>query len=251
MGPFAYIHAMFIPEVGLDGEPHASRLTEGEAFGICLRIALGLLRGLLVRPRIRHAKGLFLVGRGVRLTGARQLTLGRGVKIEELAEIQCRSDRGVVFGDGVTIGRAVSIRPSSYYGHARGEGLVVGAGSAIGAHSWIGASGHVAIGTDVLLGPRVTILPENHVFQSTDHTIKSQGVARNRIIIEDDCWIGAASTILAGVRIGRGSIVAAGAVVARDVPPYSIVGGVPARVIKSRLACGASEGVTPPTRSAA
>lgn len=248
---FTYLHGQFIPEVGLDGGSCESRLTEGEAFGICVRIALGLFRGLLVRPRVRHAKGLFLVGRGVRISGARQLTLGRGVKIEELAEIQCRSDRGVVLGDGVTIGRAVSIRPSSFYGHTRGEGFIVGAGSAIGALSWIGASGHVAIGTDVLLGPRVTILPENHVFRSVHHTIKSQGVARTRVIIEDDCWIGAASTILAGVRIGKGSIVAAGAVVTKDVPPFSIVGGVPARILKSRIAGEAFEDGNRPARSAA
>jgi len=243
---FRSMHRHFVPEVGLHGEPRESQLTEGEAFGICVRIACGLARALMLFPRLRRAEGLFLVGRGVRITGTRQLSLGRGVKIEDLAEIQCRSDRGVVLGDGVTIGRAVSIRPSSYYGHTRGEGLVVGAGSAIGALSWIGASGHVAIGADVLVGPRVTILPENHVFRSVERTIKSQGVAREGVIIEDDCWIGSGSTILAGVRIGRGSIVAAGAVVTDDVAPFSVVGGVPARVLKSRIKPGAS-----PRRAAA
>lgn len=241
MGLFRSLHRRFVPETGLHGQSQESRLSEAEAFGICWQIGCGLARALMLLPRLGHAKGLFLVGRGVRVTGARYLTLGRGVKIEELAEIQCRSDRGVVFGDGVTIGRAVSIRPSSYYGHTRGEGLVVGAGSAIGALSWIGASGHVTIGTDVLIGPRVTILPENHVFQSVDQTIKSQGVARARVVIEEDCWIGSGAVILAGVRIGRGSIVAAGAVVAKDVPPFTIVGGVPARVIKSRLERATSE----------
>ena len=52
--------------------------------------------------------------------------------------------------------------------------------------------------------------------------------------IEDDCWIAANTIILAGVTIGRGSVIAAGSVVTKDVPPYSIVGGVPAKVIKSR-----------------
>ena len=93
MGVFGQLHARLVPGVGLDGGPDEAQLSEGEAFGVCVRIAFGLARGLLLLARVRHAKGLFLVGRGVRVTGARQLTLGRGVKIEELAEIQCRSDR--------------------------------------------------------------------------------------------------------------------------------------------------------------
>ena len=231
---FSKLHARAVPQTGLDGQPSDAHLSEREAFAVCARIAVSLARGLLLRMRVRHAKGHVLVGRGVTVLDAHRLTLGRHVKIEDLAEIQCRSERGVVFGDGVTIGRGVSVRPSSYYGHVQGEGLVVGAGSAVGAQGWIGASGHVTIGCDVLIGPRVTIVPENHRFESVTETIKSQGVERSRVYIEDDCWIGAGATILAGVRIGRGSVVAAGAVVARSFPPYSVVGGVPARLIKDR-----------------
>jgi acetyltransferase-like isoleucine patch superfamily enzyme len=86
-----------------------------------------------------------------------------------------------------------------------------------------------------MMGPRVNLLAENHNFSRVDIAIKAQGVTRAGIVIEHDCWLGANCSILAGVRIGQGSIVATGAVVTRDVPPYSIVGGVPARIIKSRL----------------
>jgi acetyltransferase-like isoleucine patch superfamily enzyme len=116
-----------------------------------------------------------------------------------------------------------------------GEGIEIGRGTAIGAYCWIGASGRVRIGRDVLLGPRVVMIPENHNFEDTQASIKSQGVTRQGIEIDDDCWIGANVTILAGVHIGRGSIVAAGAVVRKDVAPYSIVGGVPARLLRSRV----------------
>ena len=85
-----------------------------------------------------------------------------------------------------------------------------------------------------MMGPRVNLLAENHNFERTDIPIKAQGVRRSFIAIGDDCWLGANCTILAGVTIGQGSIVAAGAVVTSDVPPFSIVGGVPARLIKSR-----------------
>ena len=70
--------------------------------------------------------------------------------------------------------------------------------------------------------------------EDTSRTIKEQGVVRADVVIEDDCWIGCNVTVLSGVTIGRGSIVAAGAVVNKDVPPYSIVGGVPARLLKPR-----------------
>jgi len=228
------MHARLIPQVGTDGQPLDRPLSEWDALGVLIRVTAGVLRGFPVRLTARHSKGTLFVGKGVSLTGVHHLTLGKGVKIEDFAEVQCRSLRGIVLGDGVTIGRNASIRPSSYYGHQAGEGLIVGARSCIGALSWIGASGHVTIGVDVMVGPRVTILPENHVFDSIECSMKSQGVVRRRIVIEDDCWIGAGSSILAGVRIGRGSIIAAGAVVARDVPPQTIVGGVPARVLKYR-----------------
>lgn len=234
MGLVSKLLARLIPQVGLDGLPSEVQMSDWDALGILVRVTGGVLRGIPVRLGARHSKGLLLVGRRVSVTGAQHLTLGRNVKIEDYAEVQCRSLRGVVLGDGVTVGRNASIRPSSYYGHQAGEGLTVGAGSCIGALSWIGASGHVTIGVDVLMGPRVTILPENHIFDSLSTSIKSQGVDRRRVIVEDDCWIGAGATILAGVRIGRGSIVASGAVVARDVAPRSIVGGIPARVIKYR-----------------
>ncbi len=231
-GPLGRLHARAVARA--TGSAVESPLAEGEAFAILARIAAGLARGAWLRLFCHESRGPVLVGRRVHVTSARCLTLGSGVKLEDLAEIQCRSHRGIALGDGVTIGRGASVRPSSYYGHDMGEGLSVGAGTAIGALSWIGASGFVEIGTNVLIGPRVTILPENHLFEDTSVPIKKQGVAREGIVIEDDCWIGAGATLLAGVRVGRGSIVAAGAVVNRSVAPGSIVGGVPARVIGTR-----------------
>lgn len=209
-------------------------LSDRDILAIFLRLGAHLLRGAWLRLWVARSSGVLLVGRGARVLNPGHLTVGRGVKIEEGAEVQCLSRHGVVLGDGVTIGRGASIRPSSYYGLDPGEGLEVGSGTAIGAYSWIGASGRVRIGADVLFGPRVVLIPENHNFEDTRATIKSQGVTRAGIEIGDDCWIGTNVTILAGVRIGRGSIVAAGAVVRKDVAPYSIVGGVPARLIRSR-----------------
>ena len=196
------------------------------------------------KPWLASGGQALYLGKDARLGHRRHLHLGRGVKIEEGAEIHALSEYGVHLGHGVTVGRMASIRPSGYYGTDLGHGLVVGDGSAIGAFSWIGASGEVRIGANVLLGPRVVILPENHRFEDTTTPIKTQGVEVLGVHIGDDCWLGADCKILAGVHIGSGSIVAAGAVVTKDVAPGSIVGGVPARLIRPREQAGTQANTT-------
>lgn len=217
---------------GLTLDPAMSTL---DVLTILWRTGWNFMRGCRLRAFASHSAGPVLVAKGAQVSHARRLTLGHWVKIEDYAEVHCLSSGGVQLGDRVTIGRGASIRPSSYYGGELGSGLSVGAGSSIGAYSWIGASGQVDIGSNVLLGPRVVVIPENHRFSSVTETIRSQGVERAAVTIEDDCWLGANAVVLSGVRIGRGSIVASGAVVTRDVEPFSIVGGVPARLIRTRL----------------
>lgn len=89
----------------------------------------------------------------------------------------------------------------------------------------------IEIGERVLIGPGVSFETVNHglVYESP----KGRGSTHQSISIEDEAWIGARSVVTPGVRIGRGSVVMAGAVVTKDVPPDTAVGGVPARIIKS------------------
>jgi len=95
--------------------------------------------------------------------------------------------------------------------------------------------GNLRIGNNVLIAGQCMIIPANHRFDSIDIPINRQGETRKGIIIEDDVWIGGGCQILDGVRISKGSIVAAGSVINKDIPAYSIVGGVPAKIIKSRI----------------
>jgi len=84
------------------------------------------------------------------------------------------------------------------------------------------------------MGVNVVLLGFNHGFYTREIPTKEQDYMDAPIVVEDDVWIGAGSIILSGVTIGRGAIIASGAVVNRDVPPFAIVGGVPAKVLKFR-----------------
>jgi acetyltransferase-like isoleucine patch superfamily enzyme len=192
------------------------------------------LRGLCYRLFVQSAKGILLIGKNVRISYPAHLQLGKDTIIEDGAEINCLSHQGIHMGDRVTIGKYAMIRPSNLYGGAIGEGLVIGDHSNIGPYSYIGCSGKITIGNHVMMGPRVSIYAENHVFENSDILMKDQGVEKTEVIIEDDCWIASNSIILAGVTIGKGSVVAAGSVVTENVAPYSVVAGVPAKWIKSR-----------------
>lgn len=99
----------------------------------------------------------------------------------------------------------------------------------------------VKIGNNVMFGPNVTILSGNHRINylgkcmTEVHDCDKEGIEDKDIILEDDNWIGANATILKGVIIGKGAVVAACTLVTKDVPAYSIVGGIPAKVIKMRF----------------
>lgn len=99
-----------------------------------------------------------------------------------------------------------------------------------GGHS----SGKLIIGNYVQTGPNVCFYVANHNFSDINQPIISQGHIENDIIVEDDVWIGANSVITAGVTIGKGSVIGAGSIVTKDIPPYSIAVGNPAKIIKIR-----------------
>ena len=91
------------------------------------------------------------------------------------------------------------------------------------------------VGKDVMMGPDVMIVGENHKFDRTDIPMRLQGYEKFKPVrIEDDVWIGTRAIILPGLTIGKGAIIAASAVITKDVPPYAICAGNPARIIKFR-----------------
>ena len=108
--------------------------------------------------------------------------------------------------------------------------VIIGDHTRIGLHNTI--IGPVTIGSNVNLAQGITVTALNHNFSETNKRIDEQGISTNAVTIDDDVWIGANAVILPGVKIGNHSVVAAGAVVTKDVPPHSLVAGVPAKFIK-------------------
>jgi galactoside O-acetyltransferase len=114
--------------------------------------------------------------------------------------------------------------------------IEIGDRVSLNANVYLNASGggRIVVGHDVLVGPNAVFRTSDHVTLDPERPIREQGHAAGVIILEEDVWIAANVTVVGGVRIGRGAVVAAGAVVTADVEPYSVVGGVPARLIKRR-----------------
>ena len=128
-------------------------------------------------------------------------------------------------------GVSVNIEHGAVFGS--GLGVRLGDRSDIGMDALI--IGPVHIGADVMMGPRCILVASAHATADTAVSMNTQGFLPDRtIVIEDDVWIGAGTIVLAGRTIGRGSIVGAGSVVNRDVPPYALVAGNPASIIKFR-----------------
>lgn len=129
------------------------------------------------------------------------------------------------------VGQEVNIQRGAHFGN--GWEIEIGDHSDIGLNCTV--PGNLKIGRDVMMGPEVMMMANNHQFSDLSRPMRLQGMNKYRaIVIEDDVWIGTRVIILPGVRIGRGAIVGAGAVVTKDVPPFAIVGGNPARIIRFR-----------------
>lgn len=166
-----------------------------------------LIRGFLIKRIISKASDYLRTDIGVSITGHKNITMGKNVRIMKLSALHAH-DGTLLIGDNVSIN-------SNAYIDAAGRGEII-------------------IGNDVLIGQNVVIRASDHEFKDTAVPIRQQGHTGGKIVIEDDCWIGANVVITRNVRIGAHSIVAAGAVVTKNVQPSSIVGGVPAKLIRKR-----------------
>lgn len=143
----------------------------------------------------------------------------------------------IVQGDGIAIGDMVTIREYVWLNTKgrRKDGkpaLVIGRGTYIGRFVQINAWFEVNIEPDVLIADRVYISDSEHNFRDRRVPIRSQGESyKNAVRLRSGCWIGIGAVILPGVTVGRNAVVAANAAVRNDVPDYTVVGGIPAKIL--------------------
>ncbi len=187
------------------------------------------IRGFAYRLML-SMNGWAAVEKNVRLRYANYLKLNHGTYIDENVYIHA-CPAGVEIGPGTIImhGSVLHVYNFRNLPHA---GIKIGANSLIGEYNVIRGQGGVTIGDRVYTSPMTQIIAVNHIFDDPNRPFIDQGITAQGIVIEDDVWIGSSAVITDGVRIGCGSVVAAGAVVTKDVPAHTVVGGVPARVIK-------------------
>ena len=197
-----------------------------------LRRSMMVIRGTFVKLLLRSSGPYLFVGKRVTLKHKGRISCGRGVTIGDNVVIDALSREGITVGDNVNIPDNSFIRCTGVISEL-GEGITIGDNVGLGHFTFINAQGGVVVGNDVIMGPNVSILAENHNFESREVPIRKQGVTRIGIVIEENVWIGAGCTILDGVTIGKGSVVAAGSLVNKNVLPNTVVAGCPARPIKS------------------
>lgn len=174
----------------------------------------------LLLLRLRHpevvTEGLVLLGRRVEVRGRRgygRVILGRWVHL----------------GDGTAL-------------RAHEGTLRVGDKAVFGRNNTVNCYLDLEIGARTLVADYVYVTDFDHRFDDLDKPIKDQGIVKTPVRIGPDCWLGVKSSVLRGTVVGRGCVVAAHAVVRGEVPDYAVVGGVPARILKSRRPVGRLRG---------
>lgn len=210
-----------------------SNITSYDFFIIVSRRVIQLLRGLKLKIRIRSSDGLIFIGKNVKIFHANKIRVGKTFIMNDNVFINALCKEGIKIGNNVTIQDNTTIECTGVI-NKLGEGLVIGNNVGIAHNCFIQVRGNVIIGSNVIFGPGVYLFSENHNFSDTSLFINEQGVSRKGTIVGDGVWIGARSVILDGVNIGDNSIVAAGSVVTKNIPPFEIWGGSPAKKIRSR-----------------
>jgi acetyltransferase-like isoleucine patch superfamily enzyme len=187
-----------------------------------------LLRRFLYRWLCQRMGSKVHIDPGVKLTNALGIELGDRVRLCSQVWLRNNGSKSRMrLGDRVHLDRGVDVKA-----HQQAE-------IEIGSHTYIGpytclSGDSIKIGKDCLIASHSGIYANNHIFADPERPIREQGNSYRGIVIEDDCWLGSGVRVVDGVTIGQGSIIGAGAVVTKDIPPYSIAVGVPAKVIGQR-----------------
>lgn len=188
-----------------------------------------LMKGILRLYGIRVGRNFTMRGIAkLKINGrAENIVIGDSVSILGDIDLRNRENGKIIFRDNVTI------EHDCRFVSARDGTIEVGSGSIVTTCAIINGGGDVIIGKKCIIGPRASINANEHVFRRNT-PIREAGFVHEPIIIEDDCWLAANVTITKGVRLCRGTVVGANAVVTKDTEEYGIYAGIPAKKIGDR-----------------
>lgn len=198
------------------------------------RLILNVLinRGFMMARGLLFFRKKIFIGKKVSFKNKGGFTFGNNCTIEKYVSLDCYAKNDVMFGNTVKIGSFSIISCTSHLSKY-GKGLRIGDNCGIGEFSFLGCAGGITIGNDVIMGPYVSFHSENHNFSDYSKLIREQGVKSKGIILGNNIWVGAKVTFLDGCEVGDNSVVAAGSVVRDIFPPNVVIGGVPAKILKT------------------
>lgn len=170
------------------------------------------------------------IGKGVNIENPQYISIGDNVEIHDGVTLRARGEGGITIGDGTRIQQRVYLdTEKAETGYINiGKKVYIGTGTTLFAHKGL------EIGDHCLLAQNITLTPYSHIFDDANSTIYGQGGNCKKVTIGRDVYIGMRVAIMYSGDIGEGSVIGAGAVVVKPIPPYSVAVGCPAKVIKKR-----------------
>lgn len=188
------------------------------------------LRTLLYRHIFAKIGKSVYIQYGVEFVNTKSIKIGNYVQILRGVNLDASGHQNnlIYLADRVGLNYGVDIKA------LQNTSVFIDESTFIGPYVCMAGPGNIKIGKNCLIAAHTGIFANNHIYSDPTLPIAFQGVTRQGIVIEDDCWLGSGVKVLDGITIGKGSVIGAGSVVTKNIPPFSVAVGVPARVIKSR-----------------
>jgi acetyltransferase-like isoleucine patch superfamily enzyme len=218
-------HILIPPEVELN---FAGAIEMGDAVALsrgCYLNAAGGGNRISIASRVQLKRDVWIDAAGEK----NEIALGERAHLGWATRLASSGQRSrISISLSCFLDRNVDIR-------AHDDGIIdIGESTYLGPYTCIAGPGTIRIGKKCLIASHCAIYANNHIFDDPTRPIVEQGTIHEGITIGDDCWLGSGARVMDGVTIGDGCVIGAGAVVTRNIPPYAIAVGVPAKVIRSR-----------------
>lgn len=209
-----------------------SQLSNTTLMKFVISIVIDIIRGLKVGLYMKNPKFVMFKS-NVKIFNISKITWGKFLKIGQGAYLSALTNKSISIGNNVSIGAFSRIIVSTTLNNLNGF-IKIGNNVGLGEFAYLGGAAGLEIQNDCIIGQYFSCHPENHNYNDTKIPIRLQGVSHQGIKIENNCWIGSKVTILDGVTIGPGCVIAAGSVVTKSFPANCVIAGVPAKLIKNR-----------------